>query len=145
VTRLPHETNIHWNHRRTMARSGNIYRHQKELAAKAGVELDYDILWLRSMIHVALGRPCLYCGHKITPKTFSLDHKIPVARGGSMSKYNLCVCCDADNSRKGALTRDEYFLLLGALSEMPLEAQTDIKRRLRAGSKSLMAMFRGGS
>jgi len=45
------------------------------------------------------------------PSSFSLDHKIPVTRGGDNSLENLGVACAAANISKSNLTIDEFIQL----------------------------------
>lgn len=53
-------------------------------------------------------RRCWYCGKKITAKNYSIDHRIPKARGGNDSKYNRVVACIPCNQDKGSLMIGEY-------------------------------------
>lgn len=50
------------------------------------------------------GGACVYCGHT---KYLSLDHLMPISRGGSGEDSNLVTCCRSCNSRKGARTPAE--------------------------------------
>lgn len=54
------------------------------------------------------GKKCWYCGKKITPKNYSLDHKIPRVKGGNDSKYNKVVACIPCNQDKSNMTVGEY-------------------------------------
>ena len=58
-----------------------------------------------------------YCGKKFPPEELTLDHIVPVARGGRSTKGNLVVCCRSCNQEKKFLTPAE--LLLRRLSEAP--------------------------
>lgn len=51
---------------------------------------------------------CPYCLKVIPPKEISIDHKIPLSRGGKTVKENLVVCCKKCNQEKGSLTVEEY-------------------------------------
>ena len=57
---------------------------------------------------------CHYCGKKFPPEELTLDHIVPVARGGRSTRGNLVVCCRACNRSKSCLTPAEQ--LLNALS-----------------------------
>jgi hypothetical protein len=47
-------------------------------------------------------RSCLYCGAKFDgARKPTLDHLIPLSKGGTHSAANLVVCCLSCNSRKG--------------------------------------------
>ncbi len=41
-------------------------------------------------------------------KTYHMDHKNPVVRGGENTKFNLCIACPECNLSKHDLTADEY-------------------------------------
>ena len=66
----------------------------------ANVTADYLDVLLR-----AQGGCCAYCG---SPDSISLDHKIPLSRGGAHSTGNLQFLCMPCNSHKGAQTDVEY-------------------------------------
>lgn len=53
---------------------------------------------------------CYYCGEKIAKELLTMDHVIPVARGGKSSKNNCVVCCKDCNNKKGHLTPFEITL-----------------------------------
>jgi len=56
---------------------------------------------------LAEGR-CHYCG-QITPKAgLTMDHVVPLTRGGKSTKGNLVACCKACNSRKQNLLPLEW-------------------------------------
>jgi 5-methylcytosine-specific restriction endonuclease McrA len=48
---------------------------------------------------------CQYCGSK---NNLSIDHKIPLARGGSHDIDNLCIACKPCNSSKNTKTPEEF-------------------------------------
>lgn len=53
---------------------------------------------------------CHYCGKKFLPEELTLDHIVPVARGGRSTRGNLVVCCRACNQEKKYLTPAEMIL-----------------------------------
>lgn len=56
-------------------------------------------------------RRCAYCGCETRPVgewRLTMDHIVPVSRGGSDAIENLCVACAGCNSDKGTMTGDEY-------------------------------------
>jgi len=56
---------------------------------------------------------CYYCGSQITPKELTMDHIVPVSRGGRSTKGNLVPCCkDCNNKKKHLLPMewDEYLM-----------------------------------
>ena len=56
----------------------------------------------RSAIIQRDGARCYLCGRELTLREVTLDHVIPLARGGSHTADNLRVACRPCNSRKGA-------------------------------------------
>ncbi|MDD2455662.1 MAG: HNH endonuclease [Kiritimatiellae bacterium] len=53
---------------------------------------------------------CHYCGRKVGAAALTLDHVVPVARGGRSNKGNVVPACDACNKSKGVLTQAERIL-----------------------------------
>ncbi|MEE4252910.1 MAG: HNH endonuclease [Desulfuromusa sp.] len=47
---------------------------------------------------------CHYCGKSVPPKELTLDHVVPVARGGRTTKGNCVPACkDCNNQKKNLL------------------------------------------
>ncbi len=92
---------------------------------------------VRAMLEAALGRPCPYCGKRITLDTAGLDHKDPCADFGGrrvpltlrrvMNRpENLQIVCRQCNGDKGDMSDAEFRTLL-ALPFFP-----KLRRRLAA-------------
>ena len=43
---------------------------------------------------------CYYCGMEIPPKELTMDHIVPIIRGGKSAKNNLVTSCKDCNSKK---------------------------------------------
>jgi 5-methylcytosine-specific restriction endonuclease McrA len=43
---------------------------------------------------------CHYCEGKFPPSTLTMDHVVPLSRGGKSSKGNTVPCCKDCNSKK---------------------------------------------
>jgi len=43
---------------------------------------------------------CHYCGKKFPPGELTMDHVVPIARGGKSVKINLVPCCKECNTKK---------------------------------------------
>lgn len=63
------------------------------------------------------GFRCAYCGitMNFSPKNgdgnlsrFTIDHRVPIAIGGSNESSNLCVCCEGCNREKGSMNEREF-------------------------------------
>jgi len=47
---------------------------------------------------------CHYCNHSLDPKTATMDHVIPISRGGKSTKNNIVASCkDCNTSKKNRL------------------------------------------
>ena len=53
---------------------------------------------------------CHYCHGKFPKEELTLDHLVPVTRGGRSTRGNLVVCCRKCNQEKGMLTPAEQLL-----------------------------------
>ncbi len=59
---------------------------------------------------------CWYCGEKVGYANLTMDHVIPLARGGRSTKDNLVPCCHECNSKKKSslpVEWEEYMETLG--------------------------------
>ncbi|OQY59405.1 MAG: HNH endonuclease [Desulfobacteraceae bacterium 4572_88] len=43
---------------------------------------------------------CHYCGCPIPPKELTMDHIVPISRGGRTTKGNVVPCCKECNNKK---------------------------------------------
>ena len=51
---------------------------------------------------------CHYCGKSVPPKELTLDHLVPLARGGKSTKGNCVPACKECNNRKKNLLPLEW-------------------------------------
>lgn len=51
---------------------------------------------------------CYYCGKAVAPKELTMDHIVPVARGGRSTKGNLVAACKICNNKKKQLLPMEW-------------------------------------
>lgn len=60
---------------------------------------------VRRMLEEGTGKPCPECGHVMARwcgrRVASLDHVIPISKGGTNALENLRVICNRCNSQKG--------------------------------------------
>lgn len=90
--------------------------HQKKEKAKAR-ELKASSWWKQR-----LGEGiCYHCENKFAVEDLTMDHLIPIARGGKSDKKNCVVCCKACNTKKGHKTRAEM-----ALDELNSQNKSEI-------------------
>jgi 5-methylcytosine-specific restriction endonuclease McrA len=74
-------------------------------APEAAVDIDdkidfYNIRENRILIYERDGYACYKCGKLLTRWDATLDHILPVSRGGKNTKDNLVTCCLMCNSRR---------------------------------------------
>ncbi len=65
---------------------------------------------------------CYYCGQKFGFKNLTMDHIIPLSRGGRSTKDNLVPCCKDCNTRKKgslAIEWEEYLQTLDKAGKKP--------------------------
>lgn len=53
--------------------------------------------WWKSQLAAGV---CYYCEQSFKPEDLTMDHKIPVARGGRSTKGNIVPCCKDCNTQK---------------------------------------------
>ena len=59
---------------------------------------------------------CHYCRRKFPPGELTMDHLVPIVRGGRSTKSNCVVCCKECNTKKQSLLPlewEEYLQRLG--------------------------------
>lgn len=83
---------------------------------------------------------CLYCGtaFSLTCKA-TIDHLIPIKKGGSHSAANVAVCCLTCNSRKGSL---DYLDWIESLSEPHRTKAIRTWRKLLGSSPRQQALIK---
>lgn len=53
---------------------------------------------------------CHYCKKKVNPEELTMDHILPVVRGGKSTKGNCVPCCKPCNNEKKYLTPAEMIM-----------------------------------
>ena len=61
--------------------------------------------WWQQKLSVGL---CYYCSKLFKPKDLTMDHIVPLARGGRSTKDNLVACCKECNTKKKTLLPMEW-------------------------------------
>ncbi len=51
---------------------------------------------------------CFYCNEKFKIDELSMDHRVPLARGGKSTKKNVVVSCKLCNFKKGHQTLSQF-------------------------------------
>lgn len=61
--------------------------------------------WWRRKIERGI---CYYCGRKVSPEELTMDHKIPLSRGGLSTRENIVPACKECNAKKKYLSPWEW-------------------------------------
>lgn len=63
--------------------------------------------WWQALLQKGI---CHYCGRKFPPDELTMDHLVPVARGGKSTRGNIVPCCRACNADKKYYTPAELIM-----------------------------------
>ena len=69
-------------------------------------------------------------GERIPTGKYELDHKVPLARNGSLALDNIGPCTKRNNKMKGELTESEYLSLRQTMASWPIEGVKVLEKRL---------------
>lgn len=84
-----------------------IVQQQRRRAVKAAAKGTHNLdQWLARVGF--FGWHCVYCGTKLTMRTLTQDHVIPLSRGGTNWPSNLVPACHSCNASKGPRTAKEF-------------------------------------
>ncbi|MFN4196434.1 MAG: HNH endonuclease [Caldimicrobium sp.] len=61
--------------------------------------------WWRRKLERGL---CYYCGRKVPPTELTMDHRIPLSRGGFSTRENIVPACKECNTKKKYLSPLEW-------------------------------------
>jgi 5-methylcytosine-specific restriction protein A len=70
---------------------------------------------------------CYYCGRKFKPSELTMDHLIPLIRGGRSVKSNLVTACKECNTKKKYLLPFEWEEYLKKLNNCYLRHQEEVE------------------
>lgn len=111
---------------------------RKGMMKSPGRELPFDRYAIREFMNLQVGFlaiPCPYCGRAMDILSLTLDHIVPVSRGGSLGFDNLEPACDSCNRQKGELTKEEFVALRQFIRSLAPAAQSDIQKRLKGSGR----------
>ena len=94
---------------------------------------------LKRDLHKSQGGKCMYCGRKPGIDLMDVDHKNPMAKGGSDQKRNLQLLCRSCNTRKGATTDRQFrtkFKSIGVPQTQAPPAKTIPQSKFEAVAKT---------
>jgi len=89
----------------------NHFKHERNMAR----ELRQSQWWKRRLAKGC----CYYCGKPVSPKALTMDHIVPISRGGKSTKGNVVTACKTCNTAKKQLLPmewEDYLLSVKATS-----------------------------
>lgn len=112
-----------------------------------GIQLPFSEAELLSGMERAFpggaARNCPYCGAAIDPFSCTLDHEIPITRGGSLGLENIGPICARCNALKGEMKPAEFHSFLVWLKIVGPAARADIEKRLLSGGMGMRLRYYG--
>lgn len=97
----------------------------------------------RAMRKVALrdcGQRCVYCATHLDQSTATLDHVVPVARGGAHDPGNVVVACGPCNRLKGDLLPFEFFARYPWAGANFVRYARSVHRALKRGARRAVSL-----
>ncbi|MBW2367212.1 MAG: HNH endonuclease [Deltaproteobacteria bacterium] len=73
-----------------------------------------DTQWWKRKLAKGL---CHYCNAAILPKELTMDHIVPLSRGGRSTKGNVVACCKDCNNKKKHLLPMEWEVYLESIQK----------------------------
>lgn len=86
------------------------------LLSKLVRQITPRVTYTRKNVHIRDKYTCQYCG---SPDNLTLDHVMPVSRGGKSVWENVVTACYPCNSKKGSRTPEEAGMKLASAPKKP--------------------------
>jgi 5-methylcytosine-specific restriction endonuclease McrA len=104
-------------------------------------------LILLAGVYLRTGFKCWYCGRKMemgndNDAACSIDHRIPLSKGGVNAIENIVYCCHACNTSKGS---EIYERSVGSDNPSGTKKEPNVSSRADRSCKGLEASFRESS
>lgn len=118
------------------SRARQMFSNHKARAKKKGHILDYnsdDLVALAKRAVCCGSTKCPLCGEDLAADTFSMDHRVPISRGGLPSIKNLWVTHVRCNKLKWNLFLEDFLKLRDFLRTLPEYAKREIEALMLRG------------
>jgi hypothetical protein len=99
------------------------------------------LAWMEERFPGGSAHSCPFCRVPIDAFICTLDHAIPISRGGLIGLVNIDPVCPLCNALKGEMTPIEYRSFLDWMEEQHPAAQADIVKRLRTGGMGMRLRY----
>ena len=73
---------------------------------------DEGLLTSSDILELKKETKCFYCGCELNDSNRTLDHFIPLCKGGANIKENVVACCFGCNNKKATKTYEEFMKLI---------------------------------
>lgn len=84
------------------------------------------------------GHRCYYCGKLLTEVTATIDHMLPLSRGGKNDRDNLCAACSPCNGFKSSMTAEEFIEYRKTVPEETLKMLMNRNPQIRKVAKQTL-------
>ena len=85
---------------------------------------------------------CYYCGRKIIKKEdLTVDHIVPVSKGGKTAKENLVIACKACNAEKSNLDMEKYLEFVNIINTTDQLNSNETIGKIFSGLKDIIQNF----
>ena len=116
----------------------NMYSSCKTRDKKYERETHFTIAMLRELAKTVIGKPCKYCGELIDHNNISMDHIVPLSRGGNSTIDNLQLVCKRCNIQKDKMLDYEFTKLKELVNTFTDESRIYVNKKL-----SMQGAFNG--
>jgi 5-methylcytosine-specific restriction endonuclease McrA len=86
------------------------------------------------------GRRCVYCATLLAVEVATIDHVLPVSRGGSHDPGNLVIACQACNQLKGDAMPLEFFARHPGAGANFMRYARAVHRALKRGARRVVSL-----
>ena len=122
-------------HRPLLARSPrHLARHRRRLSSQ------FSKRHVKRATFRDCGHRCVYCGTSLGFENATLDHVIPLSRGGDHAPGNLVAACRACNQLKGSLLPAEFFARYPSAGANFMRYARAVYRALKRGARRAVSL-----
>jgi len=114
-----------------------VRHHAARAKTAAGVAMKHV---MRKVALRDCGQRCVYCSTRLDQQTATLDHVVPLARGGAHDPGNLVVACGPCNRLKGDRLPFEFFARNPWAGANFVKYARSVHRALKRGARRAVSL-----
>ena len=130
LLRKHHGTHAQGVFHRLMKKSSTLRSTLKRRSREYEVEFNIALATIRELFLSNYGSSCKYCTSILDVRNMVCDHMVPLSCGGPSTLLNIEMICRRCNTRKGALTSEQYHKIVNWLNLQPEQVSSYILRKL---------------